>query len=132
MDNTKQPRNILLGLAIKYNNDYARIVQAIHAKERLDESDFEKLEKIKGETITLIDDDYPDLFKMQANPPIVLFLDARDRRQFKDKYSATHLPGVREAFISHFTLMGYFMQSAVEAYEEMKKEEEEFDTSNLA
>lgn len=133
MDNTKQPRNILLGLAIKYNNDYARIVQAIHAKERLDESDFEKLEKIKGETITIVDDDYPDLFKMQANPPIVLFLDARDRKQFKDKYSATHLPGVREAFISHFTLMGFFMQTAVEAYEEMEKEkEEEFDISNLA
>ena len=58
MEETKRIRNILLVLAIKYNNDYVRIVQAIHAKERLDESDFEKLKKIKGETITIIDEDY--------------------------------------------------------------------------
>ena len=70
---------------------------------------------------------------MQNNPPIVLFLDERDQRQFKDKYSAIHLPGVREAFISHFTLMGFLMQSAAEAFEEeMKKEEEEVDTSKMS
>ena len=132
MEKTKQMRAILLGLAIKYNNDYAKIVQAVRTKEPLEESDFEKLKKIKGETITIIDKDYPDIFKMQDNPPIVLFLDARDQRQFKDKHSATYLPNMREAFISHFTLMGFLMQSAAEAFEEeMKKEEEEVDTSNM-
>jgi len=134
MEKTKRMRAILLGLAIKYNNDYAKIVQAVRTKEPLEESDFEKLKKIKGETITIIDDDYPDFLKMQDNPPLVLFLDARDRGQFKDKHSAIHLPSVREAFISHFTLLGFLLQKAVEAFdEEMKKEkEEEFDTSNLA
>jgi len=133
MEKTKRMRNILLGFAIKYNNDYVKIFQAIHKRERLDESDFEKLKKIKGETITIIDKDYPDIFKMQDNPPIVLFLDAHDQRQFKDKHSATYLPNMREAFISHFTLMGFLMQSAAEAFEEeMKKEEEEVDTSNMS
>ena len=134
MEETKRMRNILLGFAIKYNNDYAKIVQAIRAKEPLEESDLEKLKKIKGETITIVDKDYPDFLKMQDNPPLVLFLDVRDQRQFKDKYSAIQLPSVREAFISHFTLLGFFLEKAAEAFdEEMKKEkEEEFDTSNLA
>jgi hypothetical protein len=134
MEETKRMRNILLGFAIKYNNDYAKIVQAIRAKEPLEESDLEKLKKIKGETITIVDKDYPDFLKMQDNPPLVLFLDVRDQRQFKDKYSAIQLPNVREAFISHFTLLGFFLEKAAEAFdEEMKKEkEEEFDTSNLA
>ena len=132
MDDTKQMRNILLVLAIKYNNDYEKIMQAIHARERLNEDDIEKLKKIKGETITIVDEDYPEFFKMQKNPPIVLFLDARDRKQFKDKYSEEYVPDVREAFLSHFTFM-FLVQSAAEIFEEeMKEEEEEFDTSNLS
>lgn len=132
MDDTKQMRNILLVLAIKYNNDYEKIMQAIHARERLNEDDLEKLKKIKGETITIVDEDYPEFFKMQKNPPIVLFLDPRDRKQFKDKYSEEYVPDVREAFLSHFKFM-FLVQSAAEIFEEeMKEEEEEFDTSNLS
>lgn len=132
MDDTKQMRNILLVLAIKYNNAYEKIMQAIHARERLDEDDLEKLKKIKGETITIVDEDYPEFFKMQKNPPIVLFLDPRDRKQFKDKYSEEYVPDVREAFLSHFKFM-FLVQSAAEIFEEeMKEEEEEFDTSNLS
>lgn len=133
MEDTERIRNILLSLAIKYNNDYEKIMQAIHAKERLDESDFKKLKMIKGETITIVDEDYPEFFKIQKNPPIVLFLDPRDRKQFKDEYSEEYVPDVREAFISHFTLMGFFLAKAAEVFEEeMKKEKEEFDTSNLS
>lgn len=132
MSDVLSMRKILLTLAIKYNNDYEKIMQAIHARESLNYDEIEKVKKIKGETITIVDEDYPEFFKMQKNPPIVLFLDARDRKQFKDKYSATHVPDVREAFLSHFTFM-FLMQSAAETYEEeMKEEEEEFDTSNLA
>ena len=47
MKETKWMRTVLLGLAIKYNNDYVKIVQAMRAKEPLEESDFEKLKRLK-------------------------------------------------------------------------------------
>ena len=53
MEKTKRMRNILLGFAIKYNNDYVKIFQAIHKRERLDESDFEKLKRLKVKRLQL-------------------------------------------------------------------------------
>ena len=72
----KNPRNILLYFASKYEGDYQAIVAALRRKEVMDEDEFNKYQAVweKLHTITIVDENYPACLKVIANPPIVLFL----------------------------------------------------------
>lgn len=72
----KRPRDILLYFATKYKGDYFAIINALRTKEALDDEEFTKLqlEWEKEPNITIIDEEYPAIFKTISNPPIVLFL----------------------------------------------------------
>lgn len=72
----KNPRNILLYFATKYNGNYEEVVGALRRKEEIDEAEFRIFEEgwSKLHTITIVDANYPPNLKVIANPPIVLFL----------------------------------------------------------
>src|SRR5690554_5990071 len=73
---SKKARDILLYFATKYEGDYHQIISALRNKEKVDEEAYDqyKNEWDKVETLTIIDNDYPDIFKTINNPPIVLFM----------------------------------------------------------
>jgi DNA processing protein len=78
-------RDILLYLAIKYRNNWDAMYEAIKEKELINEEDLAPaLEKIKGEVITIIDDNYPQEFKTKLKPPFVIFLSEEDKKSIGD------------------------------------------------
>lgn len=72
----KKARDVLLYFASKYEGNYHAIINALRSKEPVDDALFNKYKEDweKVDTITIIDEDYPALFKTVNNPPIVLFL----------------------------------------------------------
>lgn len=68
-------RDILIFLAVKYNGAWNKIYEAIKNKELVDEQQvFEAVESTKKfNTITIIDDDYPEALKKIYKPPFVIF-----------------------------------------------------------
>lgn len=68
-------RDILIFLAIKYNGDWNSIYQAIKNKEMVDEQVVQEtiVQAKKYNTITIIDDSYPDSLKKIYKPPFVIF-----------------------------------------------------------
>ncbi|MGI6735066.1 MAG: hypothetical protein BWY30_00541 [Tenericutes bacterium ADurb.Bin239] len=73
---SRKARDVLLYFAAKYDGNYHAIIDALRTKERVDDSLFIKYKEEwdKVDTITIIDDNYPALFKTINNPPIVLYL----------------------------------------------------------
>ena len=69
-------RDTLIYFSCKYEGDYHLIIKALRTKEKIVEEDYVKYEKsLEGLTIiTIIDSDYPEVFKTINHPPIVLFL----------------------------------------------------------
>jgi hypothetical protein len=85
-------RDILIYLAIKYQNNWDAIYKAVKEKEIIEEEDLKPaLDKIKGEVITIIDEDYPEEFKKVNKPPFVLFLSEEDRKTINDESSQKYL-----------------------------------------
>jgi hypothetical protein len=85
-------RMIITYLAIKYNNRWDDIYQAIKAKELVsDQSVFNALDSIKGSYVCLIDSNYPNALKSIIKPPFVVFLDKLDRINIQDKSSDKYL-----------------------------------------
>lgn len=75
-------RDILAHLAIKYGNEWKRIYQAIQEKELIEKDELgESLSTLEGDFITIIDEDYPDAFKVIPMPPFVIFLSEADRKR---------------------------------------------------
>lgn len=67
-------RDILIYFAIKYNGEWQKIFDAIKNKESIDDEEILKqVEKVKNQSITLIDEDYPERLKNVFKPPFVLF-----------------------------------------------------------
>ncbi|MFA5235908.1 MAG: DNA-processing protein DprA [Bacilli bacterium] len=67
-------RDIIIHLAIKYEGDWNRIYEAIKAKEPATVAEVgASMEQLKSETLTIIDDDYPENLKRIYKPPFVLF-----------------------------------------------------------
>ncbi len=67
-------RKILLYFALKYQGNYALIMQAIKNKEQVSSNELTDIEKkIKCHYVTIIDREYPKSLIPIANPPIVLF-----------------------------------------------------------
>ncbi len=67
-------RDIIIHLAIKYQGDWNRIYEAIKAKEPASVAEVnQSLETLTSETLTIIDEDYPENLKRIYKPPFVLF-----------------------------------------------------------
>jgi len=81
-------RDILIYLAIKYRNNWDAMYEAIKEKEIINEEDLKPaLEKIKGEVITIIDENYPKELKTKVKPPFVIFLSEEDKKTVGDDSS---------------------------------------------
>lgn len=74
-------RNILIYFAQKY--DYTGVLGALRNKEKLQMDNF-----VAEECITIIDDTYPDEFKILPYPPIVIWAtDEQDEKYSHDTKS---------------------------------------------
>lgn len=81
-------RNLVAYLAVKYNQNWNDIYNAIINKEPVDNETVEKtLATLKGEYITIIDDEYPSELKGSYRPPFVIFLNREDQDRFIDLLS---------------------------------------------
>lgn len=68
-------RDILIYFSLKYDGDYEKILNAIKARERINDQAYEA-QVSEGEefnAITIVDSDYPHAFKCIPNPPLVVF-----------------------------------------------------------
>lgn len=70
-----EARKILLALAIRYDNDWNRMYEAIQNKEDLSENDKSLVDSFSGNYITILDVDYPARLKQKYKPPFVLYYD---------------------------------------------------------
>ena len=52
-------RNILIYFSIKYQGDYYSILEAIKKKEKIPDTELEKIQNAGYKVITCIDEDYP-------------------------------------------------------------------------
>ena len=71
-----QPRDILIYLAVKYDGDVVKIINALSLKEDLDIAPNEMkrvCQSVKSKVMTFLDYDYPEVLKRMNRPPIVLF-----------------------------------------------------------
>lgn len=67
-------RDLLIYLAIKYDGNYQKIINAIRANEDPSIPEIEEaVSTVKSKTITILDVDYPDYLRKGRYPPIVLF-----------------------------------------------------------
>ena len=78
-------RNLIAYLAVKYKQVWDDIYNAIITKEPVDNEIVEEtLSTLKGDYITIIDDDYPKELKHIYRPPFVIFLNNEDQNKFND------------------------------------------------
>jgi len=66
-------RNILIYFSIKYQGDYYSILEAIKKKEKIPDTELEKIQNAGYKVITCIDEDYPYALRRSICPPFVLF-----------------------------------------------------------
>lgn len=66
-------RDFLIYFAYKYEGDYEAILGALRTKERIDESLLATFDIASTKAITIVDEDYPDAFKVINRPPLVIF-----------------------------------------------------------
>ena len=78
-------RNLLAYLAVKYSQNWDDIFTAIKAKEDVSYETIEAtINTLKGEYITIIDDNYPEELKRIFRPPFVIFLNEEDQNKLND------------------------------------------------
>jgi hypothetical protein len=65
-------RDIILYLALKYKGSWNDIYTAIKNKEMIDEDEVNNI-NISARYVTIVDPDYPELFKKIHKPPFVIF-----------------------------------------------------------
>jgi hypothetical protein len=86
--NTISGRFILLALAVKNKNVWFDVYTDIKNKFLLsDELMSHAKDIIKGDFVTIIDEDYPQLLKEQPFPPFVILFDKKDQQSIGDKSS---------------------------------------------
>lgn len=67
-------RDLLIYLSIKYQGVWNDIYSAISRKESVNSFDVEEeISRLKSQTLTILDDNYPESFKAIFHPPFVLF-----------------------------------------------------------
>lgn len=59
-------RNYLIALSLKYEGEYQRVIEAINAREEIENVQMDNC-------ITIVDNDYPKVFFELKQPPIVLY-----------------------------------------------------------
>ncbi|MGI6644504.1 MAG: DNA-processing protein DprA [Bacilli bacterium] len=90
-------REILLYFSQKYAGDFDKIYHAIETKERVTQEQIEEVTKnFKGNYFTIIDDDYPDVFKTIYRPPLVVYYHG-DINLLSDLSKAIAVIGSRKA-----------------------------------
>ena len=64
----------LVALSEKYEGDFEKILKAAVYKERLTDKEIDKLnDKVDEKYVTIMSEDYPEVFKGTNCPPIVMF-----------------------------------------------------------
>ena len=88
-------REILITLAVLFKNEWNRIYLAIKEKTMLEPRHFLLAKSMyKGKVITIIDEDYPEVFKKFPFPPFVLFYDHADRIKIGDESSLAAIESI--------------------------------------
>jgi len=73
-------RDIIAGITIYHKNDWKSVYNAIQEKQFIEDEELKELiSGLKGNFITIIDEDYPEEFKTIKFPPFVIFLSKEDR-----------------------------------------------------
>ncbi|MGZ9413316.1 DNA-processing protein DprA [Mycoplasma sp. 480] len=69
--------NILIYFAIKYSGNFMEIYNALKTLEKVPEEELEKIDDLvkskEIKAITIMDEEYPESFKILTNPPFVIF-----------------------------------------------------------
>lgn len=93
----KKARDILIYFSYKYSGDYNDILKALKKKEKIDELLYEEYQTKweKKEVLTIIDENYPEVFKAINYPPIVLYLKG-DKTLLDDLTKSIAVIGARE------------------------------------
>lgn len=73
------PKEILTALSVKCKGSFDDMVAMIRRGERLPDEEIAKCSDLSKNTITIIDEDYPEVFKQIDCPPLVLFVKAGHR-----------------------------------------------------
>lgn len=66
-------KELLVAVAAKNKGDWNKIIKFIRAKEKPTGEEIEKFSPLADQTITILDEDYPETWKNSYMPPIVLF-----------------------------------------------------------
>lgn len=96
----KNARELLACLAVMFDNNFELMYKAI--KERIPITDAEYVnfnKSIKGDYLTIIDDDYPQILKESPQPPLVLFFDEEDRKKINDQTTDKFVPPYKELYL---------------------------------
>lgn len=68
-----EQRQLLLGYARKYSNNWDKIFEAIQNKEQLTEADIAAVNSFSGNYVTILDIEYPNRLKQKYKQPFVLY-----------------------------------------------------------
>lgn len=73
-------REVLLTIAVMYNNKWDDMYNHIKEKRLISDEQFEHAKTMySGKVMTIIDPDYPEVLKSVYKPPFVIFFDRKDQ-----------------------------------------------------
>lgn len=96
----KNSRELLACLAVMFGNNFELMYTAIKERISISEDEYNYFNKsIKGEYLTIVDEDYPQILKELPKPPLVLFFDEKDRKRINDKTTDKFVPPYKELYL---------------------------------
>lgn len=76
MKDVYNDEEIMLALAMKYDNDMNKVADAIRNQKLLDPNELaDCIDKVEEKYVTSASNDYPNVFKTIKNPPVAVFYD---------------------------------------------------------
>jgi len=73
-------REVLITVAVMYNNKWDDMFEHIKDKRNISEDSFEQAKPFfTSKVLTIIDPDYPDVLRAIEKPPFVVFFDRKDQ-----------------------------------------------------
>jgi DNA phosphorothioation-dependent restriction protein DptG len=118
-------KDVLIALTIKYNNDWMQIYHAIKNKEKLSDEELNKTKMIKGKTVTIIDDDYPEELKITYKPPFVIFFNKKDVKLLNESKDLLFNNDFFIKFLAFITLQTEMLNLEMIKRKEQKEQEQE-------